>query len=99
MLWLGIWVNKDICPDYTEDWVNFKDKKVKICTYYNLDIRGLCKHEDHNTCLVYINKNGIKNNLLVNLIDTFGCTFIENGTFEKLQKERKKKKVYNYWER
>ena len=64
---------KDICPDYDEALIWKKGKQVKICNYWNLDDHGLCKHENHMTCKIYLNKNNITDPWLIGFMDEFGC--------------------------
>jgi len=68
--------NNEICPHYTADKIWFRGKHRKICAYWNLDEHGLCKHEEHNTCLVYLNNNGITDPWLIKFMDDLGCVLI-----------------------
>jgi len=66
----------DICPDYQEDQIWFRDKRRTICAYWDLDNHGLCKHDNHNVCLIYLNKKNINNPWLIKFMDDFGCVLV-----------------------
>ena len=72
-------VQNDICQDYTEDSVWFNGERRTVCSYWNLDDPGLCRHEGHNTCLVYLDRRGIKDPWLINFMDEMGCVLVKEN--------------------
>lgn len=68
--------NKEICSDYTEDFVWIKRKQHRVCTFYNLDVQGSCKHANHNTCPIYYIKKGIDDQRVLNIIEEFDAVIV-----------------------
>jgi len=66
----------DICEYYKEDKVWMRGEQRTICAYWNLDDHGLCRHEKHNTCIVYLDKKGISDPWMVEFMDEMGCVLL-----------------------
>ena len=65
--------NVEICKDSVPDNI-FKDgKKIEICNFWDLGNPGLCKHDSHEVCVVYLLRNKIADPWLVDFMQTFGC--------------------------
>jgi len=71
--------NAEICKDYTEETMFRGGKQVKICSYWDFDIPGLCKHKDHNVCLIYLNRKKVFDPLYLELIDELSLTFVDSS--------------------
>ena len=70
--------NSLICPLYKEDYIYIKGIKKKVCTYYDLDNPGLCKHPDRHTCIIYVRSKGVSNPILEKFIEEFELMFVKD---------------------
>lgn len=61
--------NSEICPYYVEDSVFIGGAKKRVCTYWDFDNPGLCKHPDVNVCRVFIRRQNIFDEMYLKLID------------------------------
>lgn len=66
----------DLCADYTEDKIWFNGNHRTICSYWNLDDPGLCRHKGHGVCIVYLDRSGIKDKWLINFMDEMECVLV-----------------------
>jgi len=76
--------NKQICPDYETSVVNRKGKKVEVCSYWDFDNPGLCKHDNHSVCRIYLQKYGFSESdrVVWDLLNEFALTvddFVEDS--------------------
>jgi len=75
--------NKEICPNYHHDTVFIKGEQHDVCMYYNLDKKGLCRHDDHNVCVFYMLKHGVADKETQMFINEFSLLFVEDKDFPK----------------
>jgi len=75
--------NKDICSLYKEEEINWNNRRRKVCSYYNLDIQGLCNHPDRKTCIVFIRKQGINDPVIQGFIEDLELVMIKRRNDER----------------
>ena len=65
------------CEYYKEDSVYINGVKRKVCAYFDLDRRGICRHHNRNTCIIYTQKNITTNPIIEKLIEEFELTLVK----------------------
>jgi len=65
------------CGYFKEDYVFINGKKRMVCSYYDIDNPGLCKHPNRNTCILYIHKNITTDKKFERIIEEFGLTLVK----------------------
>lgn len=71
--------NLEICHDYVEHSTMLNGVKRKMCKFYDINNKGMCKLRSHVSCSVFWTKNGITDEMTIGLIDDFELVFIKRG--------------------